>query len=182
MLLPHTFDCHSHLDSHKPLTSVRIVIRVPTQNSKILAGGKHKLFPANLFGYVLHLYSGILMKFHLFCYIEYCNNISFQICSFFWSWLWEWPVETVSDLSFVCQFNPITIRNIVLSPPVDCVMFKIPRDFLPYLLISGPDIVFGLSLSADSTPSISLSGILFCKSSGQLCHVLKYPEPFYPIY
>ena len=35
---PHTFDHCSHLGSQEPLTSVRIVIRVPTQNSKILSG------------------------------------------------------------------------------------------------------------------------------------------------
>ena len=54
--LPHTFDHCSHLGNQEPSTSVWIIIRVPTQNSKILSG-----YPSGYFAYIW----GSLLKWHV---------------------------------------------------------------------------------------------------------------------
>ena len=55
-----------------------------------------------------------------------CNNIyswTSPNLFLFWSWLSEWTVETVRSLSCLPPIQPITIRNIVLPLPINCVMF-----------------------------------------------------------
>ena len=57
------------------------------------------------------------MNFHIFCYINFCNNIYSCIsCNqfHFWSWLSEWAVETVSDLFLVCPTDSISSLSGIL--------------------------------------------------------------------
>jgi hypothetical protein len=80
------------------------------------------------------------MKFRIFCYIDYCNNIYSCISPnlfLFWSWLSEWAVETVSDLFFVCPNSTWSLSGILfclLQSTVSCS--KMPRYFHSYLVIN----------------------------------------------
>ena len=80
------------------------------------------------------------MKFHIFCYIDYCNNIYSCISPhllLFWSWLSEWVVETVSDLFLVCLNSTPSLSGILcclLQSTVSCS--KIPRACSSSLVIN----------------------------------------------
>ena len=80
------------------------------------------------------------MKFHTFCYRDYCNNIYTYISPnllLFWSWLSEWVVETVSDLVLVCPNSSPPLPGILfclLQSTVSC--FKILRAFSSSLVIN----------------------------------------------
>ena len=65
------------------------------------------------------------IKFCIFCYTDYCNNtflVSRPICPPFW-WYQNKLLKLCQIFSLLSQFNPITVRNIVLLTPVNCVIF-----------------------------------------------------------
>ena len=80
------------------------------------------------------------MKFHIFCHIDFCNNIYPCISSnlfLFWSWLWEWAVEIVSDLFLVSHNSTPSVSEILfclLQSTVLCS--EIPKAFSSSLMMN----------------------------------------------